>query len=109
MVVITAPPFEALWRTGVATSSLLLFRLRRGLLLRLPSPGGLGADEHHGHDARLAAAHAPGVVRAALHEDVAGAKELLLRVQDRVDLALEHDDVVHRAGLVHHRVARRLV
>src|SRR5207253_9189611 len=59
--------------------------------------------------AGLMAADAPGVVGAALHEDVSGTQQLFVPVHDGVDLALEHDDVVDGARLVHHRIARGLV
>src|SRR5207253_1461607 len=65
----------------------------------------LRVDEYHGDDARLVAAHAPGVVGAALDEDVAGLEQRLPLVDDGVDLALQHHDVVDGAGLVHHRIA----
>src|SRR5262245_9443758 len=46
------------------------------------------------------------MTRAALHEDLAGAQQLLAVLHDGVDLAFEHDDVVDRRGLVHHRITR---
>src|SRR5262249_9448438 len=70
---------------------------------------GIGADEHGGDDTRLVAAHAPGVVRAALDEDIAGAKQRLAGIEDRVDLALQDDAVVDRARPVHHRIRRSRV
>src|SRR5262245_28825194 len=69
----------------------------------------LCADQDGGDDARLFGPHAPRVIRAALDEDVAGAQQLLAGFHDGVDLALEHDDVVHRARDVHHRIARAAV
>src|SRR5580765_7681760 len=66
----------------------------------------LRVDQDGGDDARLARAHAPGVIGAALDEDVAGLEELLAGFHDRVDLALEDDDVVDRLRAMHHRVGR---
>ena len=55
------------------------------------------------------AAVRPGVVGAALHDDVAGTQRHLGVVQDEGDLALEHDAVVDGRGAVHRRLQAPLV
>src|SRR5262245_63088866 len=47
------------------------------------------------------------MIGAALDQDVAGLEQNLALVHERVDLAREHDGVVHRVGLVKARVAWR--
>ena len=48
----------------------------------------ISADQHGRDDARLVAAHAPGVIGAALNENVTGFQECLALVHERVNLAL---------------------
>src|SRR5262245_14491532 len=66
-------------------------------------------DQDGGDYAGLLRSHAPGVVRAALDQDVAGLQQLLAGFHDRPDLALEDDDVVDRLRAMHHRVGRPAV
>src|SRR4030088_572424 len=73
------------------------------------SPGRLGAHQDGGDDARLRATHAPGMVGPSLDKDVALFQELLALVQDGVDLALEHDDVVDGRRGVPYWIARLTV
>ena len=47
----------------------------------------LGVDEHESETGRLVGAIAPGMVGAALHQDVAGPQQHLALVHERVDFA----------------------
>src|SRR3954468_7643516 len=67
----------------------------------------LGVDEHKRETGRLAGAIAPGMVGAALDQDVPRSEQHLALVHQRVDFAGEHDGVIHRAGLVKAGMARR--
>ena len=66
-----------------------------------------GVDEHEGEIGRLVGAIAPGMIGAALDQDVAGSEQHLALVHQRVDLAGEHDGVIDRVGLVKAGMARR--
>src|SRR5262249_1741774 len=67
----------------------------------------LGVDQHGGEVGGLLAAVAPGVIGAALNEDVARAQQDLALIHQRVNLAGEHDGVIDRGGLVEAGMARR--
>src|SRR3954451_22032093 len=67
----------------------------------------LGVDEHEGETGRLVGAIAPGMVGAALDQDVPRSEQHLALVHQRVDFAGEHDGVIHRTGLVKAGMARR--
>src|SRR6185312_10663431 len=67
----------------------------------------LGVDEHKGETRRLVGAIAPGMVGAALDQDVPRSEQHLALVHQRVDFAGEHDGVIHRAGLVKAGMSRR--
>src|SRR5262249_45422431 len=70
---------------------------------------GLGVDEDEEHPADLVAAIRPGVIRAALDQDVAGTHQRLVLVQHGPDLAFEADRVVDRIGRVEARMPRGAV
>src|SRR3954469_2957455 len=67
----------------------------------------LGVDEHEGETGRLVGAIAPGMVGAALDQDVPRSEQHLALVHQRVDFAGEYDGVIHRARLVKAGMARR--
>src|SRR2546425_13345269 len=67
----------------------------------------LGIDQDEEHPAHAVAPIRPGMVRPALDQHVARAHEGLILVQDRPDLALETDRVVHGVGRVEPWVPRR--
>src|SRR6516225_5886414 len=66
----------------------------------------LGIEQQEGDIGRFIGAVAPGMIGAALDQDVAGLEQNLALVHERVDLAREHDGVVHRVGLVKAGMAR---
>src|SRR5258705_1782209 len=67
----------------------------------------LGVDEHEGETGRFVGAIAPGMVSAALDQDVPRSEPHLALVHQRVDFAGEHDGVIHRVRLVKAGMARR--
>src|SRR6516225_4010991 len=67
----------------------------------------LGIDQHESDIGRFIGAVAPGVIGAALNQDVAGLEQNLALVHQRVNLTRQHDGVIHRAGLVKAGMARR--
>ena len=79
--------------------------LQRPLELRLERGIELTVDQHVEHAHRLAGAVAPGVVGAALDDDVAGGELNLALVQHKIDFAVEHDRIVHGLGAVHQWMA----
>ncbi len=81
-------------RDKVTNSASLLLRLP----VLLPGRRVFRVDQHEADPARLARLVDPGVVGALLHHDVAGLQVHLLVVEQHVDLAVEHDGVVDRAG-----------
>jgi hypothetical protein len=69
----------------------------------------LAVHQHEHHPRRDVAAVRPGVVGAALDDDVARRQRHLGVVEDQGDLALEHDPVVDRRRPVHRRLQAPLV
>src|SRR5262245_17928852 len=67
----------------------------------------LRVHQHEGERRRLVGAVAPGVIGAALDQHIASLEQHLAFVHQRVDLAGQHDGVVHRACLVEAGMAGR--
>ena len=72
--------------------------------LRLELP----VDQDERHHRRLIRAVAPGMVGAALDQDIAGFQHHVLVVEQHGDLARENDRVVDRLGAMHARMAAAL-
>src|SRR6266478_645914 len=62
----------------------------------------LGVDQDEGNPAILVATVGPGMIGAALNQDVARPHQGLPLVEHGPDLSLEHDGVIDRAGLMEH-------
>ena len=86
----------------------LVFTRAHHLNFAASSGSNCAIDQHESDHARRAGAVAPGVIRAALNHDVAGAELNVDIVQHHRDLARQHDRVIDGLGSMHERMAPAL-
>src|SRR5882672_7935621 len=79
-------------------------RLKRNLVVSAQIRVERAIDEHECHATKLAAPIGPRMIGAELNDDVAGLQKGLGFLQDKHNLAFQHDSIIDGFGSVHHGV-----
>jgi len=70
----------------------------------LASRMGNRPHQNNRNNARRIVAHTPRMYRAALYKHIAGFEQSFTGIQNGIDFAFEHDNIINGIGLVAHRV-----